>query len=538
MKTAINYSLISVLLLLMASNAKAMDEEDFDPGNTSVTKLLICVQDNKNPEGTMLFVSVPQPVEDGPVGAGIEIITTTSRKAVKDSNGDFLSYAVDQEGNIAPRVILNRPLHVIRNKSWSLITVDITKVQRGRVNQYSSIVENDGQRFFISSGNFRFFIPSFAPLPTELAPFDSRGVPVPSFSVSEMSFLDSVSTFGSIFSVLKMWGEDINAVGRPIDRQRWNQRGNIKVFPHMTPTQFQELYPQLDYVKYIGNAFYHYRQGDPNGEHVLCFFPVSLGSSEYTSKFFGVPAHESGHYTVNTVRPDLRQSLLSEAKAFDETFGDVSVFFTLLTFPELRRKVLVETGGNLRRSSFLSMIGKGIVDRDASQSSDISTFPSCEEHEYSTRLTRSIYGTLADVFQIRRQKRSVNLNNNLLGQTARVLRRLFLKATLTTDSFNFSIFGRKMMTQGNHQFNNFLYENFAKHGIDISNPLSLRCIPVPQQRRSSFRPNQGMCATRQVIQDQKLSEEAINISAIETAFLREHMYRENNFFWNPEEFNS
>ncbi|MDI9635463.1 hypothetical protein QM565_06630 [Geitlerinema splendidum] len=304
------------------------------------TDLLIRAQDDETEGGQRLQIRIPKAIQEGPKGDDIEVVTSSPgnrEKAIKDNDGNFMLYSVDAGTNILIPEINSRSL------------------------------------------------PFRSPGKSEVVIVDKMRRNVTHLRVADTYFFDSVSTFGTVWSVLNMYENDIPGLK--------GKRGIVKVYPHMTPSLFSELYPGEKYEKYRSNAFYDNSRG-----HVLCFFPIASDDSKYTSQSFDVVAHETGHYVLHILRPDLWQSASSDVRAFHESFGDLTALFSVLSFAPLRQKVLEETGENLHKASFLSIIGEKIVDRDAARCTDLSALPSCEEHDLSERLTRALYGTLADFF--------------------------------------------------------------------------------------------------------------------------------------------
>jgi hypothetical protein len=287
-------------------------------------------------------------------------------------------------------------------------------------------------------------------------------------SVDETAFFDAVSVFGTVWSVFDMFSQDIKDLSDEKAKTKWRKRGKIRVFPRMSREQYESLYPEEDYDECIMNAFYDYRKGDKEGEHVLCFFPINDEESTYTSHSSDVVSHEAGHNVLNILRPDLWNSDSRDIKAFHEAFGDMTALFSVLKFPKMREILLEKTKGNLHISSFLSVIGERIVDRDAARCTDISILPSCEEHDLSERLTRALYGTFADLFNIKLKNRRLLEKDRLLEKTTATFRFNFLQATLGTKFNTFNDFGKALESIGKPLFQTLVRTNFLRQGIDLS----------------------------------------------------------------------
>ncbi|MDK3159051.1 hypothetical protein QPK87_21095 [Kamptonema cortianum] len=414
MKKIVLFNLISLLYLNFSASAMTTD-------------LLIRAQDDETEGGQRLQIRIPKAIQEGPKGDDIEVVTSSPgnrEKAIKDNDGNFMLYSVDAGTNILIPEINSRSL------------------------------------------------PFRSPGKSEVVIVDKMRRNVTHLRVADTYFFDSVSTFGTVWSVLNMYENDIPGLK--------GKRGIVKVYPHMTPSLFSELYPGEKYEKYRSNAFYDNSRG-----HVLCFFPIASDDSKYTSQSFDVVAHETGHYVLHILRPDLWQSASSDVRAFHESFGDLTALFSVLSFAPLRQKVLEETGENLHKASFLSIIGEKIVDRDAARCTDLSALPSCEEHDLSERLTRALYGTLADFFDITRglHGRSAGLDPVLKG-TVDTFRKSFLSATQTSKLTSFVDFGRSLMKE--KELPQYLVlVNFSRQQIDLTNPLSLQQICLKEDEDQS-----------------------------------------------------
>jgi hypothetical protein len=397
--------------------------------------LLIRAQDDETEGGQRLRIRISKPIQEGPKGDDIEVFTSSPgnrEMAIKDNDGNFMLYSVDAKtSELMPSTANSRYLHKSPGKS-------------------------------------------------ETIALDGRRRNVTHLSVTNTYFFDSVSTFGTVWSVLNMYENDIPGLKE--------KRGKIRVYPHMTPSLFSELYPGLNYEKFRSNAFYDNSRG-----HVLCFFPIASDDSKFTSQSFDVVAHETGHYVLNVLRPDLWQSPSSDVKAFHESFGDVTALFSILSFEPLRQKVLEATGENLHKASFLSIIGEEIVDRDAAKCTDLSLLPSCEQHDLSERLTRALYGTLADFFDVTRAQHGKSTGLNLvLKKTADTFRKSFLRATLNSKLTSFVDFGRSLMGEESLP-QHLVLINFSRQQIDLTHPLSLMqvCLKEDEDQSTSLKCSTG-----------------------------------------------
>jgi hypothetical protein len=103
------------------------------------------------------------------------------------------------------------------------------------------------------------------------------------------------------------------------------------------------------------NAYYT-RDEDQKG---LSFFHDTVnGETIYSGESSDIVCHELGHAILDTIRPDLFDAASDEIAAFHESFADISAILSDLQLPSLREAVLVETNGDLHRSSRLSRLAE------------------------------------------------------------------------------------------------------------------------------------------------------------------------------------
>lgn len=495
--------------------------------NISATELIIQAQDDQT-DKNLIKISIPQIMEDGPVGDKLSVITEDSIKAIKDYNDNFLEYYVDKKGNIAPYLLIKELLSETRQWPPTSAHVLISDFN-GKKEDTSLAVKKDKQGiFFVQYKEWTYDIASTngssLNYPLKLEPRDIEGNLLLSYSIDQMPFFNDVSTFGTVWSVFDMYGRDIEWLNNEDVRLRWENKGKVRIFPHMTLQQFNALYPTENYQNFFRNAFYDYKPGE-EAPHILCFFPVSLGSKEYTSQFFSIVSHEAGHNVLNILRPELRQSSSHDLGAFHETFGDMTALFATLKLPELRVRILEATKGNLHYSSFLSVIGKSIVDRDATQCTTLSVVPSCEEHDLSEKLTRALYGTFADYFNALREDQTKNLDS-LLEKTATDFRSIFVKATVNSKLTSFVDFGRSLREEAEKGtlLSYLVHTNFLRQGIDLTDVFLTKQVCL-LQNYTSVQSGLG-CATRTIQQlTQKTNDESTDdiTDLLNSALLNENL---------------
>lgn len=444
--------------------------------STNGTEMRIRAQDDVIEDGLKLSLSIPGIIQEGPKGNGIEIIAEGKLNAKFDQNGGFLDYInVDSKGNKIPTLTVEELQSKDGNWPPSKAIVNIIS-PNGRRKVEELVIYKSSRRLRTDYDGRAFYMPSdvsinHLPYPFFLLPND----PIP---VEQLPFFDSVSAYGTVWNVLNMFGQVISTYFHDhipelkAAKQRWNSKGTLYVFPHMTDEQFKKLYPEDRYDQYIENAFYDFREDDSRIKHVLCFFPVKFGEFHYTCQYFDIVSHEGGHFVLNILRPDLWHSKSPDRKAFHETFGDITALLAVLNFPELRRMVLKKTSGNLHISSFLSVIGEGIVDRDASLCTRLTETPSCEEHDLSEKLTHALYGIFADFYNNQRVNKQFEPIQDEMGiifdKTINDFKLYFLTATVKSKLISFVDFGRTLRTSDNPLFNRLVHENFLRQQIDLT----------------------------------------------------------------------
>jgi hypothetical protein len=71
-----------------------------------------------------------------------------------------------------------------------------------------------------------------------------------------------------------------------------------------------------------------------------------------------VVCHELGHAILDALRPQLFHVASTETGAFHESFGDMTAILCALQIPQMRTRVIAETGGGLNRNSRLSRVAE------------------------------------------------------------------------------------------------------------------------------------------------------------------------------------
>ncbi|OJX10130.1 MAG: hypothetical protein BGO77_03180 [Caedibacter sp. 37-49] len=466
--------------------------------NASTTELIIRAQDDEIEKDLKVKLVIQQPVSEGPYCDKLEVITDPSKKALKDANGNFINYDLDEKNNIAPHLFL---------RAYHQRKAHVSTSQEGKIEQFEVKTDKDGIDYIGYNQHVTFDIPQgivpsnyyYSKPYKEMMPLDRDGRPLKVVSVDQMPFFDAVSVFGTVWHVFKMYEEDIQYMDSTI-RMKWQNRKTTRIYPHMTETQYYSIFPDGRYKDNFSNAFHT----SHDNYHLLCFFPRSDMPHKFTSQSFDIVAHEAGHNVLSILKPELEQLIKedSEEGAFHEAFGDLTTFFALSSIQDIAKRVIeVTKNGNLKATSFFSILGEAIAERDAASLTDLSRSPSCEVHDYSVPLTKAVYGILADSFLARKTlKERKNLLKkgeevSLLIETSKTLRKLFLQSVVSF-SFkdpNFAEFGREMATLAYENpsfsfFTGFIYSNFAIQGIDLQNKNWARiCIPTRIVHSNSLR---------------------------------------------------
>jgi hypothetical protein len=133
-------------------------------------------------------------------------------------------------------------------------------------------------------------------------------------------------------------------LGRPLER--WQSGLPLSV------------YPRVDYRTLPGardgfNAFY-------DRESLQFFFDThpQTGALVYTCESCDISCHEAGHAVLDALHPEFWDLPYAEVAAFHEGFADCSAMLVTLGDSAVRRAMLEETGGDLRRSNLVSRLAE------------------------------------------------------------------------------------------------------------------------------------------------------------------------------------
>ena len=214
---------------------------------------------------------------------------------------------------------------------------------------------------------------------------------------------DQVSAIYYATLTLRMW-------------ERYAHRTIPWAFPH----------PRLLINPHIGemaNAFYNEQ------ERLLGFhnFKVRNGDTNSTAQSADIVAHETAHAVLDGIRDLYNESFGLGARAFHESFGDITAMLIALHDDSLVRRMLEWTQGDLRMSNFVTEVAEHLTDELANSEylqehtvylrnafNMLKSVPfddmeydveaplitlSRQEHNYSRLFTGAIYDIFAAVYE-------------------------------------------------------------------------------------------------------------------------------------------
>lgn len=101
------------------------------------------------------------------------------------------------------------------------------------------------------------------------------------------------------------------------------------------------------------NAYYDRRS-------LRFFYYNHKGNNTYFVDSADIVAHELGHALLDAMRPDFWDVLDLEIWSFHEAFSDITAVFNLMNHDSVIESVLVETGGDLRKSNAASRLAEQV----------------------------------------------------------------------------------------------------------------------------------------------------------------------------------
>lgn len=202
----------------------------------------------------------------------------------------------------------------------------------------------------------------------------------------------AVSVFGAVHKTIQMF-EEKDALGRQV---RWAFGA-----------------PQLLVVPRAGEWANAYYERESHSVQLFHFLAPG-GQRIFTCHSQDIVAHETAHAVLDGIAPDLYGAVTPQALAIHEAVADMAALLCSLRCRELTRRVLDQTGGDIRRSSVLSGLaeqfagglGRGtpfLRDLDNDRSLCPSAPPErrvdrSEPHALSEVLTGALYRTLQVIY--------------------------------------------------------------------------------------------------------------------------------------------
>jgi hypothetical protein len=208
----------------------------------------------------------------------------------------------------------------------------------------------------------------------------------------------AVSVFGAVHKTIQMF-EEKDALGRPV---KWAFGA-----------------PQLLIVPRAGEWANAYYERETHSVQLFHFLAPNE-QQVFTCHSQDIVAHEVAHAVLDGIAPDLYSAVTPQALAIHEAVADMAALLCSLRCRELTRRVLDQTGGDIRRSSvfaglagqFAAGLGQGSpflrnLDNDRSLCPGAASERSVdrsEPHALSEVLTGALYRTLQVVYaQLRKE---------------------------------------------------------------------------------------------------------------------------------------
>lgn len=165
----------------------------------------------------------------------------------------------------------------------------------------------------------------------------------------------------------------------------------------------------LPHAGYMANAFYS------EETHSLQFYSFRQqedGDIYHTALVHDVVAHETGHALLDAVRDRYTEANEPETAALHEAIGDLTAVLAALTHAEVRARLLLEAGPELRGSNPVANIAEDFGGSGPAGKLSLrvltSTRPPAayegviEPHELSLQLTTAVWQALVRLFQANR----------------------------------------------------------------------------------------------------------------------------------------
>jgi hypothetical protein len=174
-----------------------------------------------------------------------------------------------------------------------------------------------------------------------LAKPDATGDFLPDIDGDPFCF-DLVHTFTVARLTLAMIMHDLD-----VSDWRWNWDRNLPSDVAKSPLRV------ICHAGEKSNATYH------RGKRAVKFYQVTLQQkTAYLCRCFDIVAHETGHAILDALKPRLYNVRTGQAGALHEAFADLMAVFAVLEQPDMCAEVVAEAGGDLRRATLLTSMGR------------------------------------------------------------------------------------------------------------------------------------------------------------------------------------
>ncbi|KAG2382756.1 hypothetical protein C9374_005336 [Naegleria lovaniensis] len=169
------------------------------------------------------------------------------------------------------------------------------------------------------------------------------------------------------------------------------------------------------------------------------YFKSEKGESIYTCRTPDIVAHETGHYSLDRLRPTFMQSKKTQTRGLHEAFGDISALSFVFADDAMANALINSTDGNLHSSEnfaaklaeqFGISLGMHGYLRNADADYKLSEVED-EEHAISEVFTGAYYDALVRAFNDATDKYPYYNYSNLLQAVSEYARGLFLHAIVT-----------------------------------------------------------------------------------------------------------
>lgn len=152
--------------------------------------------------------------------------------------------------------------------------------------------------------------------------------------------------------------DQVNAFYYTTFTLRMYERYTRRVIPWAFPAQRLIINP---HVGTAANAFYD------EGNQLLGFYTFNSDGREMsTAQSADIVSHEAAHAVLDGIRDLYNESFGLGARAFHESFGDISAMLVALHDDSLIRRLLKWTDGDLRMSTFVSEVAERLVELNQS----------------------------------------------------------------------------------------------------------------------------------------------------------------------------